>query len=243
MTDTRAVAGRPPRMRDLPAPRRSESVTGPLFRSAFAWPFRFGLSVLLWARVKPWQATLLSFAGNLVTGGLLLTGRRLVPGFVLLGSGILDVMDGAIARHLGRESPRGALLDSTMDRVADALVFGCLFWSLAAQGDRVGATLCLSALVVSLLVSHLRAEAEALGLSMTGGFFQRLERYVAMTIGLTVPGALLPVLALLTALGAGTAVQRFWSAWGRLPAGGASAAGKRGAEGEGRKSDRNLPPA
>ena len=67
-------------------------------------------------------------------------------------------------------------------------------------------------------------------LPMTEGFVQRLERYVALIIGLTVPGALTPVLALLTALGAATAVQRAGSAWKRYKPSGAvdsSAAGKR----------------
>ena len=47
-------------------------------------------------------------------------------------------------------------------------------------------------MVIALSVSHIRAEAEAAGVSLSEGFFQRLERYVAMMIGLPVPGALLP---------------------------------------------------
>jgi CDP-diacylglycerol--glycerol-3-phosphate 3-phosphatidyltransferase len=96
------------------------------------------------------------------------------------------------------------------------LLFGCLFWSLAGQGHRVEAALALITLVISLFVSHLRAEAEAAGVSLSEGVFQRLERYVALIIGLVVPGLLLPVLALLTVLGGVTIGQRGWSAWHRL---------------------------
>jgi CDP-diacylglycerol---glycerol-3-phosphate 3-phosphatidyltransferase len=71
---------------------------------------------------------------------------------------------------------------------------------------------------MTLLISHLRAEGEALGLTLTEGFMQRLERYVALMIGLTVPGTLVPILALLTVLGAVTVAQRAWSAWGQLAA-------------------------
>src|SRR2546429_9667305 len=74
----------------------------------------------------------------------------------------------------------------------------------------------MSALAISLLVSHVRAEAEALGLDLTEGLMQRLERYVALMIGLAAPGALLPVLFVLTVLGGLTAVQRAFSAWGQL---------------------------
>ena len=50
-------------------------------------------------------------------------------------------------------------------------------------------------------MSHVRAEAEAVGVSLTEGFFQRLERFLALMIGLLVPGAMLPVLIVLTVLG------------------------------------------
>jgi len=55
-----------------------------------------------------------------------------------------------------------------------------------------------------------------LALSMTEGFVQRLERYVLLMIGLIVPGALLPVLVALTALGGLTVTQRLVSAWVQL---------------------------
>ncbi|MGH2766153.1 MAG: hypothetical protein ACRDKA_09610, partial [Actinomycetota bacterium] len=60
--------------------------------------------------------------------------------------------------------------------------------------------------------SHLRAEAEAAGLGMTEGTVQRLERYVGLILGLTIPGALLPVLVALTVLGVVTTVQRLLTA-------------------------------
>jgi hypothetical protein len=55
--------------------------------------------------------------------------------------------------------------------------------------------------------------------SLSEGFFQRLERYVAMIIGLCVPGALLPALAVLVVLGGVTVLQRGWTALVRVPAG------------------------
>jgi CDP-diacylglycerol--glycerol-3-phosphate 3-phosphatidyltransferase len=71
--------------------------------------------------------------------------------------------------------------------------------------------------VVSLLVSHVRAEGEAAGLEISEGSVQRLERYVALVLGLTIPGALLPALILLAALGLVTLIQRLITAWRGLP--------------------------
>jgi CDP-diacylglycerol--glycerol-3-phosphate 3-phosphatidyltransferase len=102
------------------------------------------------------------------------------------------------------------------DRISDVILFGCLFWALAGQGHVLPAALALSALIVSLLVSHVRAESEALGVSLAEGLVQRLERYVLLMIGLIIPHAILPVLFLLNALGGITVLQRTYSAWQQL---------------------------
>jgi len=188
----------PPRMRDVPMPRRSKGAIAPLFRIVFAWPYRAVLAGLYRAGIKAWQVTIASLLTNVVVGWLLLTDRRLLPGLLLLPAGMLDVFDGGLARLRGEDSRFGAFLDSVLDRISDGIVLGCLFWSLSKQHLDTQAALCMSALVVSLLVSHVRAEGEALGLSLSEGLVQRLERYVVLMVGLTQPGALLPVLAVLT---------------------------------------------
>jgi CDP-diacylglycerol--glycerol-3-phosphate 3-phosphatidyltransferase len=143
---------------------------------------------------------------------------------LLIPAGMFDILDGAVARLRGEDSRWGAFLDSVLDRVADVILFGCLFWSLAGQGLRLEAALALLTLVIALCVSHVRAEAEAAGVELTEGYFQRLERYIAMMIGLPVPGALLPALAILTVLGAVTLAQRVWSAVTRVVAAGSGSA-------------------
>jgi CDP-diacylglycerol--glycerol-3-phosphate 3-phosphatidyltransferase len=180
----------------------------------FQWPFRFVILGLYRLRFRAWQLTLLSLLTSLIVAGLLLTGRRLLPGSLLLLAGLLDIFDGAIARLRGEESRKGALLDAVVDRVSDGVVFASLFLAEATiHHSRVTAGLALAALIVSLLVSHVRAESEAAGLDMTEGTIQRLERTVGLVIGLTVPGALLPALAIVAALGLFTAVQRLAAAW------------------------------
>src|SRR5439155_531851 len=205
--------GQTPRIVDLPAPRESKGAIAPIFRVVFAWPYRVALAGIHRAGFRPWHLTLASLLNNVVVGWLLLTNRRLLPGLLLLPAGMLDVFDGGLARLRGEDSRFGAFLDSVLDRISDGIVLGCLFWSLSKQHLDAQAALCMSALVVSLLVSHVRAEGEALGLSLSEGLVQRLERYVALMVGLTAPGALLPVLAVLTGLGAVTVVQRGWVAW------------------------------
>jgi CDP-diacylglycerol--glycerol-3-phosphate 3-phosphatidyltransferase len=200
----------------MPAPRRATGIAAKPMRWLFAWPYRLALAAVYRAGFRPWQLTLLALATNVWVGVLLLRGDRLVPGLLLVPAGLLDVLDGAVARLRGEESRLGAFLDSVLDRVSDLILFGCLYWSLAGQGHRVEAGLALATLVIALLVSHIRAEAEAAGVALSEGFFQRLERYIAMMIGLPVPGALLPALAVLTALGGVTVLQRTWTALARV---------------------------
>lgn len=191
---------------------------GPLFRWVFQWPYRAALAGLYRLGFRAWQLTILSLLVNLVIGWLLLTGRRLVPGLLMLVAGMLDVFDGGVARLRGEESRKGALLDSTIDRVSDGIVFGAIFLAEATvHGNELTARLALGGMVVSLLVSHVRAEGEAAGLEISEGSVQRLERYVALILGLTIPGALLPALFLLAALGLVTLIQRLISAWRGLP--------------------------
>ena len=178
----------------------------------FAWPYRGILAFLLWTGIYPWQLSLLSLALNLVVGALIITGQWLAGGALLILAGICDVFDGSVARQRGIESRSGAFLDSVLDRVSDAILFSCLFWALAAAGDTFDAALALITLVVSLFVSHVRAEAEAIGLALTEGFFQRLERFLSLIVGLMIPGAMRPVLVLLAVLGGVTLLQRAWAA-------------------------------
>jgi len=198
-------------IRDMPAPRENPSMAGPVLRRTLAWPFRLLLAGVYRAGFRPWQLTLISLGLNVWAGVLLLRGDRLVPGFVLLFAGVFDLFDGAVARLRGEESRLGAFLDSGLDRVSDAIVFGCLFWSLSGQGKELAAALSLVSLSVSLGVSYVRAAAEARGVALGEGLFQRLERYAALILGLWIPGALLPVLVALAGLGAVTLLQRVWS--------------------------------
>jgi phosphatidylglycerophosphate synthase len=204
-------------MREMPKPRENPSALGASFAWLFQWPYRFALWGLYRMGFLPWQLSVLSLLGNVLCGALLLSGRRLVPGFVLLGAGLFDIFDGGVARLRSEDSRKGALLDALIDRVSDGLVFGSVFYAeFTVHGEPLNAGLALSALVVSLLVSHFRAEGEAAGVPISEGSVQRLERYVGLAIGLTVPGLLPWVLGGLTALGLVTTFQRASRGWRTL---------------------------
>jgi len=201
-----------PRVRDMPAPRKSEGAAGGAAQHIFAWPYRGVLAFLLWTGLSPNQLTLLALAANVVCGALIVAGEWAWAGVALIVGGTFDVMDGSVARHRGESRRSGAFMDSVLDRVSDMILFSCLFWNLAERGETLEAGLALLTLIVSLSVSQIRAEAEAVGVKLSEGLFQRLERFLALLVGLLIPGMMLPALILLAVLGVVTVLQRGFSA-------------------------------
>jgi CDP-diacylglycerol--glycerol-3-phosphate 3-phosphatidyltransferase len=140
-------------------------------------------------------------------------------GGLLLLSGLLDTLDGDVARAAGKTTRFGAFYDSTLDRLGDGVSFiGIATFLLTTPGIRfplVGAIVCMVAVLVSLLVSYARARAEGLGLDCKVGLVQRAERILligipSLFVGAGPDGLVLQAIVGLLALGSTiTVVQRF----------------------------------
>lgn len=126
-----------------------------------------------------------------------------------------DMLDGNMARLLGRSSTWGAYLDSTLDRVGDAAIFGGLVLYYAGKGDNfLMACLALACLVLGSVVSYAKARAEGLGMQANVGIAERADRLVAVLVTTGLVGWFLPeivltvVLTLLAVASFITVVQR-----------------------------------
>lgn len=94
-----------------------------------------------------------------------------------------DIIDGTMARKLGRSSKYGAFLDSTLDRIGDAAVFAGIALWYAWDGDsKVYLCLALACLVLGALTSYIRARAESLGMEAKGGIAERSDRLVSILV-------------------------------------------------------------
>jgi Phosphatidylglycerophosphate synthase len=98
-------------------------------------------------------------------------------------SAFTDLIDGAMARQLGRSRKFGAFLDSTMDRIADGAVFGSVAYYFAVQQRHWTLVAALICLVSGQLVSYVRARAEGLGLTAKVGVAERAERLILLGLG------------------------------------------------------------
>lgn len=112
-------------------------------------------------------------------GRMLFWGVMVITFFV-----VTDMLDGTMARLSGKTSRLGAFLDSTLDRIADAAIFGALVWTFREEHGptALAALLCLT---IGSVVPYARARAEGLGVDAAVGIAERSDRLV---IGLTATG-------------------------------------------------------
>ena len=105
--------------------------------------------------------------------GQLFFGTLLIVVFVLF-----DLLDGTIARLSAKGSNAwGALLDSTLDRLTDAVILGSVLWYLISEDDAL-VPLVLTTIVLGFLISYIKARSESLGIECNGGFAERTERLI-----------------------------------------------------------------
>lgn len=170
------------------------------------------------AGIQPNTITVLSLIVLVGSGAAFALGELRLGASWLLLSGLLDLIDGKVARRAGQTTKFGAFMDSTLDRLGEAALFsGIGIYFVTTRGQHwpiLGLGFCLAALAGGFLVSYARARAEGLGLDCRVGIAQRPERI----LGIGVPTLffhagprgmlLLTMVALLALLSGITVVQR-----------------------------------
>src|SRR3954469_13404745 len=94
-----------------------------------------------------------------------------------------DLVDGAMARKIGRTDLFGSFLDSTLDRIADAALFGgmALFFAWQAE-DKLYLVLSLVCLAMGSVTSYARSKGEQLGFDAKTGLAERPDRLVGLLV-------------------------------------------------------------
>ncbi|MFA5308592.1 MAG: CDP-alcohol phosphatidyltransferase family protein [Dehalococcoidales bacterium] len=170
----------------------------------------------------PLTPNAVTWIGFIITAGaaaLVITEHLLAGGIVVLVAGFFDMLDGALARLTNQTSRFGAILDSTLDRLSEALLLVCLLAVFVRGGDFAECMLVGAALVGSLLVSYTRARMEGLGVECKAGLFTRPERVIVLALGLMLSRfdpALLIALCIITFFSWYTVVERMVYAWRKL---------------------------
>jgi phosphatidylglycerophosphate synthase len=123
---------------------------------------------------------------------------------LVVASGACDMLDGVIARATNSVSRYGALLDSTIDRLADGVPLLGLAIFYSGHGLAVAAPVL--AIMGAFTVSYVRARAQGLRVELPPLFMRRAERVALLTLSLMLGAVEVgppAVVAPLTLLGVG----------------------------------------
>lgn len=168
-------------------------------------------------KVNPNVLTILGLIVSILSGFMFAVGDLLLGAAMILLSGFVDMLDGAVARNNSSKTKFGGILDSTSDRFADAaIIIGIMY------GGFVNPLIGALAIHASLTVSYVRARAESEGIKCSVGFAERAERLIII-----VAGAILSVVfhknmilygavVLIMILGYLTVFQRVYHSWKEL---------------------------
>jgi CDP-diacylglycerol--glycerol-3-phosphate 3-phosphatidyltransferase len=166
--------------------------------------------------ITPNSLTWFGFCITAAAAVLVVTEHLVAAGVTLLIASLFDMLDGALARATGKTSRFGAILDSSLDRVCEAIILIALLAMYAGNAQVWESALCGIALLGSFMVSYVRARMEGLGIECTAGFFTRPERVILMVLGLllsSISYALIIAVGLIALLSILSAGQRMIFAW------------------------------
>lgn len=130
--------------------------------------------------LTPNTMTLLGLAGNFVAAVFVAQGRMVVGGLLMLVTTPLDALDGTMARLRGNANEWGAFVDSVTDRYSELAVLGGLLYYFSVTGDWLSSIATFAAAAGTVLVSYVKARAEAVGFSAKVGFLTRVERFLVL---------------------------------------------------------------
>ena len=170
------------------------------------------VNALVAFHVSPLLVSLFGLAFAVWGGIVAARGSLRAAGIFLLLAGLCDVLDGDVARRLGRSSRFGAFIDSMLDRVSEFVLFGgiLLYVVRRPSGFEVyEPVVIMLALMGSVMTSYARARAEGVGIECKVGVMERPERIALMAIGLIAGYRfLMAIMILLAATSLYTVFQR-----------------------------------
>jgi CDP-diacylglycerol--glycerol-3-phosphate 3-phosphatidyltransferase len=177
------------------------------------------VTVLEKTHITPNAVTCIGLLITIVAAVLVSLSHPFAAGWVVLFGGLFDMLDGALARRTNHVTKFGGVLDSTLDRISEAVVLIGIAVFYANHHSTWGVAITGLTMISSQLVSYIRAKAEALKINCEIGIFTRPERVVILALGLLLArfsNVLLIALIIITVLSFVTAGQRLFFVWKKI---------------------------
>jgi len=157
------------------------------------------IKLLIKIGVTPNMVTVMGLLLNMLAAGIFVYGAEnadrndhsfvVWAGLAILIGGLMDMIDGRMARIGNMESDYGALFDSVLDRYSEMIMFLGICYYLIAHDFFLSSLFAFIALIGSVMVSYTRARAEGLGADAAVGAMQRPERILIISITALLTGA------------------------------------------------------
>jgi CDP-diacylglycerol---glycerol-3-phosphate 3-phosphatidyltransferase len=160
--------------------------------------------------LTPITVTIIGVIGSSIAAFFVARGQITLGGLIMLIAWPVDALDGTMARLRGEASDWGAFVDSVSDRYSELIILGALLYHFASLNQPIGAIVTFAAAAGSVLVSYVKARAEAQSFSAREGVLTRAERYLVLgpTLLFNIPLIGVWIIAVLANF---TALQRIWS--------------------------------
>lgn len=167
-------------------------------------------------KINPNIITVAGLLVSVLAAYMFARGDLLLGGVFIALSGFVDMLDGAIARKNQTNTPFGGVLDSTMDRFADAFILMGIIY-----GGFVDWFIGILTLLASFTVSYVRARAESEGIKCGVGIAERPERLIILMAGAFLgyffnPSLMYWAVVIVMVLGYLTVIQRLYHSWREL---------------------------
>lgn len=167
-------------------------------------------------RINPNIITIAGLLISVVAAYMFARGDLLLGGVFIALSGFVDMLDGVIARKNRSTTPFGGVLDSTMDRFSDAIIFIGII-----AGGFIDWFIGILTILASFTVSYVRARAESEGIKCNVGIAERPERLLILIAGAFIgyfydPFVMYLAVILVMVLGYLTVIQRLYHSWREL---------------------------
>jgi phosphatidylglycerophosphate synthase len=149
------------------------------------WYFMMGplkVKLIKWG-VHPNTITWWGFLFSILAGMAFAYGSFGIAGWMTVFAATCDVYDGQLARARAISLKSGSFLDSVLDRLGEAAMFFGLAWFF--RNNALWFCTIFLGFTASNLVSYARSRAEGLGYGGARGFFQRAERMIVLSVGMT----------------------------------------------------------
>jgi len=153
------------------------------------------------AGVKPNYVTVLGLITGFTASYFIAISRFTSGAILILLSGFMDMLDGALARNCGKVTAFGGFLDSVFDRYVDIAIFAALGYCTKRW------LIAILAMSGALLVSYTRARAEHIIDRCDVGIAERSERLLIIVAGL-LSGYVWQAVAVIAMLSHVTAIHR-----------------------------------